>query len=200
LFRAGISAKGSGNQPLPLVLFDGAPSPVLYANENQINVVAPFAIAQEAVTKMQVILQGQKIADVSLSVGAVAPGLFTLDGSGIGPGAILNQDSTINTPLNPADKGSVVVLYATGSGQTSPPGVDGQIARVPLPIPVLPVSVEIGGIAAKVLYAGAAPGFVEGLLQVNCLVPIQIASGDSVPVVLKTGTSSSQQGVTIAVK
>jgi uncharacterized protein (TIGR03437 family) len=182
------------------VLFDGVPSLLFYANENQINAVAPFAIAQKAVTKMQVILQGQKIADVSLTVGDVAPGLFTVDGSGVGPGAILNQDSTLNTPLNPAEKGSVVVLYATGSGQTSPQGVDGQIARIPLPIPVLPVSVEIGGIAAKVLYAGAAPGFVEGLLQVNCLVPKQIVSGDSVPVVLKIGTSGSQAGVTIAVK
>jgi uncharacterized protein (TIGR03437 family) len=200
LFGAGISPKGSGHQPFPIVLFDGVPSPVLYANENQMNVVAPFAIAQEAGTKMQVILQGQKIADTFLTVGAVAPGLFTLDGSGVGPGAILNQNSTLNTPLNPAEKGSVVVLYATGSGQTSPPGVDGRIARIPPPIPFLPVSGEIGGKPARVLYAGAAPGFVEGLLQVNCLVPKEIASGYSVPVVLKIGPSSSQDGVTIAVK
>jgi uncharacterized protein (TIGR03437 family) len=199
LFGAGIAATASVDQP-PIVLFDGVPSPVLYAKANQINIVTPFAISQAAVTKMQVILQAQKIAEVSLSVGAVAPGLFTLDGSGVGPGAILNQDSTVNTPLNPADRASVVVLYATGSGQTNPHGVDGQIASVPLPSPVLPVGVEIGGIAAEVLYAGAAPGFVAGLLQVNCLVPKQIAPGDSVPVILKIGTSASQQGVSIAVK
>jgi uncharacterized protein (TIGR03437 family) len=200
LFGAGIAATGSGDQPLPIVLFDGVPSPVLYGSDNQVNIVAPFAITQEVVTKMQVILQGQKIADLALSVGPAAPGLFTLDASGVGQGAILNQDSTTNTPLNPAERGSVIVLYATGSGQTSPPGVDGQTARIPLPIPVLPVSVEIGAIPAKVLYAGAAPGFVEGLLQVNCVVPMQIASGYSVPVVLKIGNSSSQEGVTISVK
>jgi uncharacterized protein (TIGR03437 family) len=201
LFGTGIAATGSDSDAsLPLVLFDGRPSLVLYAKENRINVVAPFAIGQEAVTRMQLVRQGQKIADLFVPVGNAAPGLFTLDASGGGPGAILNQDSTINTPLNPANKGSVAVLYAAGSGQTSPPGVDGQVASAPLPRPALPVSVEVGGIAAPVLYAGAAPGFLLGLLQVNFRIPMESASGYSVPVILKVGTASSQRGVTIAVR
>ena len=57
-----------------------------------------------------------------------APALFSANSSGKGNGAILNQDNTPNSPANPAEKGSVVVLFGTGEGQTNPRGVDGRIA------------------------------------------------------------------------
>ena len=68
---------------------------------------------------------------------------------------------------NPAAKGSVVVLFATGEGQTNPAGVDGKLASSqPLPAPVVPVTVLVGGPQgagknASVLYAGAAPTLVK---------------------------------------
>jgi uncharacterized protein (TIGR03437 family) len=80
-----------------------------------------------------------------------------MDGSGVGQGAILDQNSTVNSPSNPAEKGSIVIVFASGAGQTDPGGADGQIAGDTLPTPLLPVSVQIGGLEAKVLYAGAAP-------------------------------------------
>ena len=40
-------------------------------------------------------------------------GIFTMDQSGTGQGAILNQDGTVNGPGNPAAKGSVVSIFAT---------------------------------------------------------------------------------------
>ena len=36
----------------------------------------------------------------------------------------------MNSPSNPAGKGSVVVLYGTGEGATNPTGVDGPSAPV----------------------------------------------------------------------
>jgi uncharacterized protein (TIGR03437 family) len=75
---------------------------------------------------------------------------------------------------------------------------DGSIAEVPLPQPKLPVTVEVGGLEARVLYAGPAPGLVHGLLQVNVEVPEGVAPG-TVPVVLKVGSARSAPGVTIAV-
>ncbi len=39
------------------------------------------------------------------------------------------------------------------------------------PNPVMTVMVKIGGVDAEVLYAGAAPGLISGLLQVNVRIP-----------------------------
>jgi uncharacterized protein (TIGR03437 family) len=92
------------------------------------------------------------------------------------------------------------MFFATGAGQTDPPGADGQIAGDTLPKPLLPVTVQIGGLDAKVLYAGAAPGLVAGVLQVNCIVPSDSPSGYAVPIMLTVGNISSPAGVTLAIK
>ncbi|MEO7143669.1 MAG: hypothetical protein ABI165_09230, partial [Bryobacteraceae bacterium] len=144
------------------VLFDGSPAPLLYAGPNQINAIVPFGISGQDVTQILVTNGGQVIAGFPIPVSAAAPAIFTRDASGVGPGATLNQDSSVNSPLNPADRGSVVVIYATGAGATDPLGVDGQVTAGVPPRPVLPVSVQIGGIDSEILYAGAAPGLIAG--------------------------------------
>ena len=67
---------------------------------------------------MSVLRSGSVIAELTLPVANASPALFTLYETGAGPGAILNQDATLNSPWNPATGGSVLVLYATGTGQT----------------------------------------------------------------------------------
>jgi uncharacterized protein (TIGR03437 family) len=126
-----------------------------------------------------------------------APGIFTVPGGG--QAAALNQDGSYNSVSNPANRGSIVVLFATGEGQTNPAGVDGTIANTVFPKPVLPVSATIGEQPATLVYYGAAPTFVEGLMQLNLTVPSNISPGNA-PVVLTVGTAASQAGVTIAVK
>src|SRR5258706_894203 len=106
---------------------------------------------------MVVIYQGRVSAPVTVAVATAAPALFSADSSGKGNGAILNQDSTPNSPANPAEKGSVVVLFGTGEGQTKPRGADGRIATTVFPKPEQDVKVTIGGIDASIAYAGAAP-------------------------------------------
>jgi len=91
-------------------------------------------------------------------------------------------------------------MFATGEGQTSPPGVDGKLASGTLPQPVLPVVVTIGGQVAQVQYAGGAPGEVAGIMQLNVEIPTGIQTGDAVPVVLEVGGVPSQTGVTLAVR
>jgi uncharacterized protein (TIGR03437 family) len=126
--------------------------------------------------------------------------VFTIDATGTGQGAIVNQDGTVNSAANPAPRGSVVSIYATGEGQTSPPGVTGSVTQLDLKKPVLPVTVTIGGIGATVQYAGSAASVVAGLLQVNAVVPQGVSPGAAVPVVVNVGTTPSQPGVTMAVK
>ena len=182
------------------VLFDGTPSPLLYAAPDQINLVVPYEVYGKPATQLQVTRQGETLAALPVSVTDAAPAIFTLDSSGVGPGAILNQDSTVNTPSSPADKGSVISVYAAGAGQTDPPGADGQIAGDVLSKPLLHVSVQIGGLSAEVQYAGAAPALVAGVLQVNCVVPPNSPSGSIVPIVITVGQASSQPGVTLAIR
>ena len=117
------------------VLFDGNPAPLLYAGPNQINAIIPYGVSGQDVTQMLVMGSGQLIVGFPLPVAPSAPGIFTVDASGVGPGAILNQDSTVNSPSNPANRGSAVALFATGAGQTDPPGVDGQVAGGPYRTP-----------------------------------------------------------------
>jgi uncharacterized protein (TIGR03437 family) len=182
------------------VLFDGVPGPLLYAAPTQINAIVPFGLSATTTTQLAVFSQGQAIARLPLSVVTTTPAIFTLDSSGVGPGAILNQDSSVNSPSNPANKGSVLSVFATGAGQTNPSSIDGQVAGAFLPSPLLPVSVQIGGLGAQVLYAGAAPGLIAGVLQVNCLIPADAPSGPAVSIMLNVGPASSQTGVAVAIK
>ena len=136
---------------------------------------------------------------IAFAVAATAPGLFTSDSSGKGQAAALNEDGSLNSTVNPAKPGSIVVLYATGEGQTGPFGVSGKLAIDYQPKPLLPVTVQINGQPCEVLYAGAAPNLIAGLMQVNVRVPQAVTAIGSVPVAIAVGGLGSQDQVTIAV-
>ena len=180
------------------VFFDGTPAPLIYVSQTQISAIVPYGIPASR-TQMQVEYQDSRSDAVTLDVAAVAPGLFTIDASGTGLGAILNQDTRVNSTALPAAKNSIISLFATGEGQTTPAGVDGKLARAPLPRPVLPVTVQIGGRDSVVTYAGAAPGLPAGVMQVNVRVPAQTATGPA-PVTITVGGVSSQAKVTVSVQ
>ena len=137
---------------------------------------------------------------ISIPVAAAKPGIFSANSSGTGQGAILNQDSTVNSPSNPADRNTIIQIFATGEGGTAPPGVDGKIAADVYPKPLLPVGVSIGGQNAEVVYAGAAPFQVAGLLQVNARIPDGVAPSANAPVILTVGSYSSRAGISVAIK
>jgi uncharacterized protein (TIGR03437 family) len=63
--------------------------------------------------------------------------------------------------------------------------------------PILPVSLTIGGQTARVLYAGTAFGSVQGVMQVEALIPSGVTG--AVPVVLTVGAASSQTTAMISV-
>jgi uncharacterized protein (TIGR03437 family) len=188
------------------VLVNGIPCPLLYLSATQINAIAPFEIANQVgnPASIQVVYNGVLGSLVYRLVSATTPGIFSFD-DGSGQGAILNQDSSVNGPNNPASRGAIVQIFATGAGQTNPPGVDGAVANEPLgqiPVPVAPISLTIGGIAVAtpLPYAGTLPGGVAGALQINAVVPPNAPTGSAVPVVLTIGASSSPMTLTMAVQ
>ncbi len=183
------------------VLFGGLPAPVLYASATQVNAVVPYAVTGLSNTSLQVEYLGVPSAPITLAVASTLPGIFTLDGSGVGPGAILNAaDESVNSILNPVAPGNWVSIFATGAGGTAPAGVDGLLAVAPLPMTQAPVSVTIGGLPCQINYSGGAPGLVAGVVQINALVPLGVALGASVPVEVTIGGISAQAGVTLAIE
>ncbi len=181
------------------VTFSGIPAPLLFTSSSQINAVVPFGVAGPT-TKVQVTYQGTAVASTTVPVQAASPAVFALDGSGGGQGAILNADGSVNTSDNPAARGSVVVLFATGGGVTTPASQDGFLTTAPYPAPELPVSVTIDGLPAKVIYAGAAPGLVAGVMQINVVTPEGADPEPFEQVVVTIGNYSSPSAVTVSLK
>ena len=120
------------------VMFDNVAAALTYASAGQVNAVVPYEVAgnANAQTNVQVIYQGTASNTVTMPVVASTPAIFTLDSSGQGAGAILNQDLTVNGPNNPAARGSVVVIYCTGGGVTNPPSADASITGNSSPPPL----------------------------------------------------------------
>jgi uncharacterized protein (TIGR03437 family) len=158
-----------------------------YVNAGQINAIVPYAVSGKATTQLQVMIQGKPTNTVTLPVVASSPGVF----------AITNSDGSVNTASNPSTNGALVI-YATGEGDTTPKVPDGTVNNSVFPKPVLPVTAEIGGQSAAVLYAGAAPGFVAGVLQVNLQIPAGVSG--TVPLKLTIGTASTPTGLTISAR
>ena len=180
------------------VLFDEFPAPMIYASRDQVAGVMPYGIAGR--TNVQVVVENRGVRSdpFQMRVAPSSPGIFTLNASGRGNAAALNQNGSVNSASNPAAPGSVVVLYVTGEGNYMPTPTDGSLTQAPLPVTVAPVTVRFGTTPVIVDYAGAAPGLVAGVMQINARAPNGI-SGD-VPVSVNIGGNPAQTGVTVAVR
>jgi uncharacterized protein (TIGR03437 family) len=155
------------------VLFEGVAAPVLYASDGRVNTVIPFTMYGYPSVRVQVEYNGA-LSDVApLTMGESAPFVFTGPDPGTGSqvAIVINQDGSTNSPSTPAAAGSIITIYGSGFGRTTPEGVDGRLAAAPLPKPVLPVSATLGSLPATVLYAGDASGLVEGIVQLNIQLP-----------------------------
>jgi uncharacterized protein (TIGR03437 family) len=183
------------------VLFDGVAAPIIYVRSDQTSVMVPYFVGRGPSTSVVIEYLGVQSSPITLSVTAAAPGIYTLNQAGSGQGAILNQDLTVNAASNRAGPGSVVAIYMTGEGSTSPAGVDGGIAGLNsfLAKPILPVTATVGGAPATVEYYGSAPSLIYGVMQVNIRIP-EGQSGANVPIVINVGSNPSQTGVTVAIQ
>jgi uncharacterized protein (TIGR03437 family) len=180
--------------------FNGLPAPILAATRNQVNVIVPGGVSADQAVEIVVTHKGKVSQTITLPVEPTAPALFTIGGTGTGQSAALNQDSSVNSPLNRARRGAVVTLFGSGFGEWKDAIADGAIVGSELPALKAPVSVTIGGVPAKVLYAGGAPGLVSGVVQINAEVPLALIPGDRVAVSVTAGGKSSPGAVTLAIQ
>ena len=179
-FQTAVAAfDANGRLPTTLggaqVTIGGIPAPLIAVQEGGITAVAPLGLPANQAVDTAVTYGGSTVS-VTGETAAYAPGLARfLEADNTATAAAINQDGTLNSQAHPAPPGSVVALYATGLGETKPPGADGQPLNNLEAKYGAEVKVAINGVPGEVQYAGPAPGFV-GLSQINVRVP-QTATG-----------------------
>jgi uncharacterized protein (TIGR03437 family) len=162
-----VSLTGVGFHGAPeTVMIAGVAAPVLYAGPTQINVQIPF----EAIAgRVDLTLPAENLT-IQLPI-TRSLGIFTTDGV---HAAAVNQDGTVNSAANPAAMGSFVTLYATGA--VWPYGMpDGAISTAAARLNQEQNGFQMvdlpAGIPQELLYAGAAPEIIDGVFQINLVVP-----------------------------
>jgi uncharacterized protein (TIGR03437 family) len=176
---------------------------VYYISPTQVNVLAP----PDAMTglnqpgSVQVVLTNNGAVSAAYSAQAQTMSLsfFVFGG---GPyvaavhlsGALIGPATLYPGSTSPVKPGETIMLYANGFGSTSVPVVSGSSTQTgslsPLPV------VTIGGVAAKVGFAGLA---AVGQFQFNVTVPASLADGDQ-PIIATYNGSTTAMGTLLTVQ
>jgi len=173
------------------ITVNGQPIPLIFVSPTQINAQMPFqAVGAETIV---VHTPGGTSDNYNLTVQTTAPAVFL---SGVAgpetnlPTIIRTANGLLATDSNPIHAGDVLVIYATGLGQTNPAGLTGYPAPGnPLSSALATATVTLGGMNLPVIYAGLAPGEV-GVYQINVTVPGNAPVGLGLPLVINQGNGS----------
>jgi uncharacterized protein (TIGR03437 family) len=215
IFGVGLSETNllAPGVPLPAVLgtttltLGGQSVPLVHAFPNQVDAQIPWELAGQTQAQLTIVTDGLKGETITVPLTPFSPGLYSMTGNGTGQGAILiNGTATLAAPANapyqgkPARRGTDFInIFATGLGPvTHQPATGAPAPASPVAETTTPVTITIGGVSARVTFAGLAPGFA-GLYQVNVQVPSGAPAGYTIPVELHIGDIASNQ-VTMAVE
>jgi len=155
------------------VLVNGAAIPLLYVSAWQINAELPAPLTfSDAV--VQVVNGSAKLPNFRVSVDSSNFNLFLNSDGSV---AAVNQDGTVNSPTNPAKAGTIVTIWGTGFGNAAG-SLDGAVSSAPNNW-CGDCQVTLNGDNASVDYAGAAPGLIDGVMQINFTVPMQFAVNEA---------------------
>jgi uncharacterized protein (TIGR03437 family) len=167
--------------PLPLTLggasvtINGVAAPLFYASPLQINFFVPYELAGQTAATI-LVSTSTGVAEVTgVPITPASPGLFLTDAAG--DAAVIHQNGQLVSESSPAAGGEIVEIFATGLGPVSNAPADDAAAKAnPLAMDQTAPVVTIGGVSAKVLFSGLAPGFA-GLNQIDVVVPAGLPSG-----------------------
>lgn len=199
LFGSGLarSTQQISSLPFPLTLngvtvtINSKPAPLYYVATDRIYAVVPYGTTGPTAS-LVVTNQNGTSNTVTVPVADTAPGVFALDQTGAGSGAMLHLDYTVVNDDNPARRGEIIQVYLTGLGAVNPAVADGRPGLAnPVSNAVTTPAVLIGGRMANVLYAGLAPG-LPGVYQINLEVPA-LANGGKVPLAIVTPNAVHDQ-------
>jgi uncharacterized protein (TIGR03437 family) len=183
----------SGHMPTVLggvqVFMNDVAVPLLYVSDSQINALVPSAV-YTATARIRVSASSAEFPAATIPAD---PQIFQNTG---GDAAAINQDGTINSAVHPAPAGSVVSIWATGTPADL--FIDGQVATAAADFGCCAVFAGPG--PAEVLYGGAAPGIVAGVVQVNFRVPVPVADGALAVTILSGGRTSNGANLYVTVR
>jgi uncharacterized protein (TIGR03437 family) len=179
------------------VLVGGIPANIYYVSPTQINFLVPASLLPAAAT-IEVVSNSLQGPAIPIQLAGASPALFQLDAQNA---VATRPDGSLLTPDSPASPGGIVILYATGLGQTVPAAA---YSEVPIAAAVLKqfadfkatldgLAVDAGGI----LYAGLAPGFA-GLYQINLRLPDTCGSNPEIRIGF--GDTLSKPGLRLPVR
>lgn len=185
-FELDASGTVSTNIGNTRVLFNSVAAPILYADAQQINVIVPWGIAPLQNLSLTVEHAGVNSLPMTIYDNNSTPGIFQVNSSQpASQGAILNEDGSVNSSSNPAAPGSIVSIFCTGMGLLGPVPQDGVLiqdathllqTRVPVLLPG-----PNGPAEAEIIYEGAAPTLVAGVIQVNVRLPDSFPASVTLP-------------------
>jgi uncharacterized protein (TIGR03437 family) len=212
------------------VMFNGAAAPLYFVAPGQVNFYVPIGAPTGTGTADIEIVQvstGQVLGAASVAINTVSPAIFCIASGGCAlnggfyQAAVINQDGNVNSSTNPAPRGSVISIFATGQGALNNAPADGAAAPGPPNFATTPQAPRVaigtcfvddcgpllGGDPTNgqwVTYSGLAPGYA-GLWQINVQIPMAILQGSQVPIAIQydgVGSTNLSSGfhLTIAVK
>jgi uncharacterized protein (TIGR03437 family) len=173
------------------VTIGGTAAPLVYVSANQINAQAPVELAA-GVQTVVVDNGGGPSTAFSVNVAATAPAIFFYPVAAV----LKNANFTLVSSGNPAHAGDVLLVYATGLGQTTPGLRTGVLTGGDSLARTAAVTATIGGKPATVAYSIASPGFA-GLYQVAVTVPAGVSGNAALQIAEGTALSNT---VTIPVQ
>ncbi len=174
------------------VTMGGIAAPILASSDTEIVAQVPVEMTGNSVG-VTIATPGGTSAPFTMPLAANAPNIFF---DSVGGFVLKNNDFSLVRPANAVRAGDILLVYATGLGQTTPPQPTGRITPNPS-FNTAAARVTIGGVDAPVIYSIASPGFV-GLTQTAIRVPAGLPAGNR-PLVLSVGTAASNT-VQIAVQ
>jgi uncharacterized protein (TIGR03437 family) len=193
------SAASSATAPLPMSLagvsvsVNGRTAPVLSAGPTQVNFQIPWETTVGDASVV-VSVDGHDSNAFTVPILSAAPGIFY---QASGRALVQNSDQTLNAAGNPARSGSTIVAYLTGSGPLNAVVVDGAAAPADSLVSAMSeCQATVGSAAARVAFAGLAPGFV-GLVQMNIVVPEGLGAGDYPLTVTIRGEASNSGAISV---
>ncbi len=171
-------------------------APLFFVSAGQINAQVPYEVAGQEGVPVSITVNGRLTAPQVYFIAPAQPAIF-MSGANA---AVLDGQSRLVTPQNPARIGDTLQIFVAGLGATDPAVESGATLNTVSSVRV-PVSVTIGGQPATIAYQGLAPGFV-GLYQVNAVVAAGVAPGDAVPIVVRQNgvASNPEQTITVPVR
>src|SRR5579871_405572 len=176
------------------VSINNVAAPVRAVSPKMLYVLVPYEITGQTAT-IVVNNNGTQSNAVTVPVAPTAPGVFSLDGTGLGPAAALHLDYSLVTTAHPAKRGETISIYLTGLGAVMPAVGDGSASGTnPLSVVTAPVNVLVGGYPAKVLFQGLAPEY-PGLYVMNIVVPadLNVTATKAFPLAVQTAESFQDQ-------